>query len=49
VLDDPIFASTVSLDHIATFMAAAGWKICLRVVLVLALLAALAWPSEDWA
>ncbi len=48
VLDDPIFASAVGLDRIAAFMADAGWKICLRVVLVLGGLAALDYTWQWW-
>lgn len=48
VLNDPIFSSAVSLDRIATFMAEAGWKICLRVVLVLGLMAAFDYAYQWW-
>lgn len=48
VLDDPIFTSAVSLDHIGVFMAEAGWKICLRVVLALGLIAAIDYGYQWW-
>ncbi len=48
VLDDPIFASAVSLDRIGTFMAEAGWKICLRVVFALGLIAAIDYGYQWW-
>lgn len=48
VLNDPIFSSAVSLDRIATFMAEAGWKICIRVVLVLGMMAAFDYGYQWW-
>jgi len=48
VLNDPIFSSAVSLDRIAAFMAEAGWKISLRVVLVLGLMAAADYGYQWW-
>ena len=47
-LNDPIFASAVSLDRVGAFMAEAGWKICLRVVFALALLAAIDYTYQWW-
>jgi len=48
VLNDPIFTTAVSLDRIGVFMAEAGWKICLRVVLVLGVLAAADYGYQWW-
>ena len=48
VLHDPIFASAVSLDRVGAFMAEAGWKIFLRVVFALALLAAIDYAYQWW-
>ncbi len=48
VLHDPIFASTVSLDRVATFMADAGMRITFRVVLALAVIAAADFGYQNW-
>ncbi len=48
VLNDPIFSSAVGLDRIATFMAEAGWRIALRVVLVLGAMATLDYTYQWW-
>ncbi|HMJ92303.1 MAG TPA: EscU/YscU/HrcU family type III secretion system export apparatus switch protein [Candidatus Acidoferrum sp.] len=48
VLNDPIFSNAVSLDRIADFMAGAGWKISLRIVLVLGVLASLDYGYQWW-
>lgn len=48
VLNDPIFTSAVSLNHVGAFMADAGWKICLRVVLALGVIAAIDYGYQWW-
>lgn len=48
VLNDPIFTTAVSLNHVGAFMADAGWKICLRVVLALGVIAAVDYGYQWW-
>jgi flagellar biosynthetic protein FlhB len=48
VLNDPIFTTAVSLNHVGSFMADAGWKICLRVVLALGVLASIDYGYQWW-
>ena len=48
VLNDPIFSSAVSLDRIAAFMAESGWKISIRVMFVLGLMAAADYGHQWW-
>ena len=48
VLNDPIFTSAVGLDRIGAFMAASGWRICIRIALVLGLIAAADYGYQWW-
>jgi flagellar biosynthesis protein FlhB len=48
VLHDPIFASTVSLNRVAAFLADAGSRISYRVVMVLAVIAAADYGFQSW-
>lgn len=48
VLQDPIFYQTVDMARIAEFMAVAAKKICLRVIMALAVIAAADYGYQAW-